>query len=150
MHGTPICLVIWIYNHKSCISMTVQLFLFYRLKACSCLIDRAIGFCDDLVKIYCTSLVAKERLGNHFHNLLYTVLYCSGSLSHIRAFRKRLFGSWLYMAMSSSSWRHAQTVLQSSSQQRVLAHVAVLLQSEGGMILEQAEKQVFSLQAVKP
>lgn len=46
--------------------------------------------------------------------------------------------------------RHAQTVLQSSSQQQVLAHIAVLLQSEGGMILEQAEKQVFSIQAVKP
>lgn len=41
-------------------------------------------------------------------------------------------------------------LLQSSSQHQVLAHVAALLQSEIGMLLEQVEKQVFSTQGVKP
>jgi len=40
--------------------MNVQLFLFYRLRAYSLLIDRARGFCDDLVKIYCTSVAEKR------------------------------------------------------------------------------------------
>lgn len=43
-----------------------------------------------------------------------------------------------------------QKLLQSSSQHQVPAQVAVLLQSETGKILEQAEKQVFSIQDVKP
>lgn len=54
------------------------------------------------------------------------------------------------MSTSSSSCRHAPTVLQSSSQHQVLAHDDVLTQSEIGMIPEQAAKQVFSIQDVKP
>lgn len=133
------------YITTSPVFQWMYFFTFFTILRASFPIDRAIGFYDNLVKIYCTSAAAKERLGNHFHNLLRILLYCRRSLSHIRAHRKRLFGSWLHMAMSSSSWRYAQTVLQSSSQQQVLAHIAVLLKSEGEMILEQAEKHIFCI-----
>lgn len=54
------------------------------------LLDRPIGFCDDLVKIYCSSGVTKERFGKHFHNFISMVPYGTRSLSHTRAFTERL------------------------------------------------------------